>query len=167
MKMMWIKLRGAVYSEKGYCLQAPPLRTGVTAYFSNVDPTTGKATTLDVVAGCEDARENDQDTIINIPLTPYPDAKAAGEALAIMCFHLGDAVTGDAKAREAVAAGWLSMVANGLMLDRQPLHVKTQLIANLYGGGRINDAINKHGTAAYLGDPDMGAMLDEALPIAA
>lgn len=158
MEQLYIRLRKAVFAEAGYCLEPVELHKNSTAYFCTLGPN-GKPTKPDRVPGCE----GDSEEVVNIPLLPYPNPTKAHAALALMCTYLGDAVAGKAKARKGLIDGWYTMVLDGMMLTSQDSKTQMGLLNNLYGSGRVMDALNRHGTVAFMGAPDWPAMLDEAL----
>ena len=162
----YIRLRGAIFAESGYCLAAPRLHRDTPAYFLTKD-IDGKTRNLDVVAGCEAPDAKPDSTTTVVPLEPYPDPLAAMEALYLMCLSLGQAIKGDAQARELLATGWGNMLCNGLRLTQQSPPMQYALMQNLYGVGRLTDELNRRGTLQFFEVPSVAAMLDEALPVAA
>ena len=157
----YIRLRDAIFAETGYCFNAPALSKDATGYFRKMDADGQHAVELDPIGGCDGSGER----TICITLHPYPDATKSRAALLFMCEHLGKAVEGDAEARTALAAGWSVMVTDGLKLAQQDEKTQLGILNNIYGAGRVMDTLNKHGTVAFLGDPDWPAMLNESLPV--
>ena len=162
MHQHFIKLRGAIFATRGYCLNAPRLSKNRDAHFL-VKDAAGATLGLDPVPGCSgDPGESDV-----VQLWPYPDEKAAREALMLVIYALPAALDGDDEARELLGVGWLKMLTEGLRLTQQSEPMQLELLKNLFGAGRILDELNRRGTLAFVGEPDMVAMLDEALPIRA
>ena len=158
MPQSFIRLRAGVFADAGYCLQAPALTKTVTAYFCVIAPS-GKPKELSLVPGTAP----DSDDVVSIPLLPYADQRKAAQALHIMCATLADAIGGDALAREVFAEGWKMMLMDGLDASHQDNQTQIAILCNLFGTGRIYDALNRTGTLASVGEPDWPAMLDEAL----
>jgi hypothetical protein len=154
---LYVKLRGAIFAENGYCLDAPHLRKDATGFFSTLSAD-GKVHSIEDIPGCE----GDCKSVINVTLRPYPNPAKALEALQLMCYYLGDAVKGDAEARELFAAAWKRMVFQGMALTEQDGATKFALLKNLYGNGRVIEDLNCGEVAACLAAPD-AALVAEAL----
>jgi hypothetical protein len=163
MMQLYIRIRNGIFSESGYCLDAPQLKADTTGYFRKMDADGRSAVELDPIAGCDGSGGK----TICVDLHPYPDAAKAKALLQVMCSRLEKAVAGDAEARVEMAACWSSMLVDALALTKQNEKTQLDIVRNIFGTGRVMDALNKHGTVAFLGEPDWQAMLDEALPVAA
>lgn len=159
MDQLYVRLRNSTFAEAGYCLEPIELKKDSTAYFCTIGAQ-GKPIKLDRVPGCE----GDSEATISIPLLQYANVGVAHKALAMMVTYLGDAVAGKAHARTVMAAAWCSMLLDGLMLEAQDSKTQIGILNCLYGSGRVMDALNRHGSVAFLGAPNWGAMLDEARP---
>lgn len=55
------------------------------------------------------------------------------------------------------------MALEGLLLEQPRSQVQLSILSNLYGRGRVLDELNRRGTLAFLGAPDMPTMVEEAL----
>jgi hypothetical protein len=162
MQQLYIKLRGAIFAETGYCLATEPdvLRKDTTAFFCTMGAN-GKPARIDPVPGCDDS----DGSAVNIWLTPYPNPTKAAEALEIMCFNLRGAVDGDPEARASLIAGWKHMLVQGMLPESLDSKGRFAVLANVHGEGRVIAAMTRdNGSVGSLGAPDWEAMLDEALP---
>jgi hypothetical protein len=158
-------LRGAIFAESGYNLafsQIAPdgLKRSDNAMFATMDRN-GKTVRLDRVGGTEG---NGDDVTVAIPLTPYPDAKAAGEALALICSVLVEAREGDAEAKTVLGAAWNQLLFQGLAIESQSGKTQLAILENQYGKARVHEQLNRFGTVKGLGVPDYALMVSEALP---
>ena len=154
---LFVRARGAVFHEGGFCLDAPALPKNCAWYFSLLDKS-DKIVRLEPVPGCNPG----SDTMVNINLRPYPDTKAARAALVVMCCFLEGAMAG--KKKDAVAFGhaWAHMIFNGLALKFQPRDVQVAALSNLYGSGRIFETMQRAGGLASLEAPNYAQIAAEA-----
>ena len=157
---LYIRLRDAIFAEDGYCFNAPALSKDATAYFRKMDADGRHAVELDPIGGCDGSGGK----TICVTLHPYPDAAKAQAVLQVMCSRLEKAAEGDPQARAELAACWSIMLLDALALKKQDEKTQLKILGNAYGHGRIVDTLNKHGSVAFLGEPDWPAMLNEALP---
>lgn len=158
MEQLFIKLRGVIFAEAGYCLEAPALTKESTAFFATLNQK-GHTIQVDRILGCE----GDAEDASIVRLTPYPNREQALKWLHVMCMALDLAVKGDLQARAMLCYGWLSMVREGLMCEQQDQETQHRLTCHLFGAGRVLDELNRKGTFRYFPKPDWEALLDEAL----
>ena len=155
---LFVKLRGAIFHESGYNLNVPPGITKKTcAYFSTLDRN-GKVVKLEKIPGCE----GDDDPVVNVPLTPYPDTAKARDALLVMCSCLEGAILAHKKEREMLGMAWAMMLGAGLALQYQDRKTQIDALSNLFGAGRVFEAMNKVGGVAKL-QPNYVQLVHEAL----
>ena len=110
------------------------------------------------VPGCTGGGEDE----IFVHLKPYADSKSAHTALLAMCGSLEGARAGRKKEKEVFVAAWAKMIFQGLALEYQPARLQVDALSNLYGAGRVYEAMNRAGGVATLAAPNFAQIASEA-----
>lgn len=152
---LYIRLRGAVFHEAGFSLDAPALRKDQAAFFV-INDAQGKAQRTERVPGCEGAGEG---TVL-VHLHPYGDASAAVPYLMLAACHLQKALNGDPSAKSALGQCWIKLVMEGVKPDKA---TRYKAMCALFGVERMQSAL--HGKT--FSPLDVKVMVDEALGLQA
>lgn len=164
MSLLYVRLRGSIYSEAGYCLHAgeiaPRLRKDTAAYFALLDHN-GQRTRLERVEGCDG---DDPDGAIAIPLTPYAAPERGRALVALMCRRLSKAMAGDRVAREVLGWAWQQLTLSHVCgFAQAPADKQIALLGGFFGQARVSDELNRRGTVIELTKIRPEDMVDEAL----
>jgi hypothetical protein len=165
MGQCYVRLRGGIFAENGFNLHvheiAPRgIKKSSSVYLSTMD-VMHKTVNLEPLHGCEHIDEE----IINIPLQPYPFPEKARKMLAVMCWCLQGALDGKHNERVMLGEAWQCMVVFGCGLLHQEHKTQIDLLSNLYGRGRVHDAMNQIAGLATLPEVDHALMVGEALGV--
>lgn len=167
MSLLFVKLRGSVFTEDGFCLRAgeiaPRLRKDSCAFFATLDRS-GQRTHLEKIAGCEGDPGDDPAETLCIPLEPYRDAQQGRKLVILMCAHLHAAVDGDREARETLASAWFELcLGRPCGFKHATEATRLDLLAAYYGRGRVLDELNHKGHLDELAKIRPAEMVAEAL----
>ena len=160
MAQAYVKLRGAVWAENGYCLVAPGEINRDACVYITATNRDGKTVHIEKMAGCE----GDDDPVLVVVLQPYRDEAMGRAAVLVMCDNLEAAMKSDKSAQKRLGLAWqLLALGAATGFESAPPARQVELLGAFYGNGRVSDEWNRHGHIAGLAAFDPTAMVAEAL----
>jgi hypothetical protein len=153
---LFIRLRGAVFHENGYCFDAPSIHKGAPAYF--IESRDGKAQSMTPVPG---SCERSEDGMVFVHLTPYANDIEAKRLVTTMCMLLPQALDGDRAAKVALGLYWHTLLSKCVKKEGDLGNAFKRLSVML---GDVRIAM--YAKSKQLAEIDLALLVDEALGIA-
>ena len=163
MTQCYVRLRGALFAEDGYCLTVAEIapngiKTKDNVFLSTLDAN-GKTIRIEKMHGTV----GDCDPLINIPLHPYLSAERGRQAVLALCSQLEGAKAGWKQSRAQFAGALAFLMVHGIGIDKLRGKAQMDAVCAWYGKARVADELNRHGTVAGLGKLDPVPLVAEAL----